>query len=184
MLFFPRLYEIINSDVEVNKKPALCLRHLEMSQNECAQTARVTAPTVQTRRLTEKGRGGCARRGCARRVGGGDGGEKEGESGMRSALLIPLVILSGSLETGALVRQLWEGRAGNKPADFPLHHSSAHYSAVTPTILCLLYLFFFLHVSFFFFNFACPSRLKSRGRKTKKGALRITFPHACSSVSL
>lgn len=44
MLFFPRLYEIINSDVEVNKEPALCLRHLEMSQNKRRADSYFTAP--------------------------------------------------------------------------------------------------------------------------------------------
>lgn len=105
----------------------------------------------------------------------------------RTALLISLVTLSGSLETGALARQLREGRARNKPADFPLHHSSAHYSALTPTSLCLLYLFFFFSMCPFSFSISpvCQgSKGEAKKTKQKKGALPITFPHACSSVSL
>lgn len=93
---------------------------------------------------------------------------REGGRKTRTAPLIPLVILSGSLETGALVRQLREGRAGNKPADFPLHHSSAHYSALTPTILCLLYLFFFSPCVLFLFSFRLSVKAQKPRQENKK----------------
>lgn len=92
---------------------------------------------------------------------------RKGRGKARTALLMPLVILSGSLETGALVRQLREGRAGNKPADFPLHHSLAHYSALPPTILCLLYLFFSV-CPFSFFILPVHQGSKAEAKKQQK----------------